>query len=170
MIDNYSEDLVLRKRLPHEIIIKWAFIVLGVLAVISFFIIPSAFFLLAEVIGIWAIAIFMISRSVVEFEYIFVAGELEIDRIIGRRKRKKIMKVDVKNILMMAPEDSKRLDEALEENKKYKYYDFSTRAKDTKKYCIVTSKDGKECIIIFEPSDKTVELMKSYGPRLVFSN
>ena len=46
MIDNYSEDLVLRKRLPHEIIIKWALIVLGVLAVISFFIIPAAFFLL----------------------------------------------------------------------------------------------------------------------------
>ncbi len=54
-----------------------------------------AFFILLYIAGI-VIAVGLIRNTAIEYEYIFVNGELTIDKIIAKAKRKRMLTVDVK--------------------------------------------------------------------------
>ncbi len=47
-------------------------------------------------IGGIAIAIYLIRNSFIEYEYLFVNGELTVDKIIAKSKRKRMINLDVK--------------------------------------------------------------------------
>lgn len=59
-----------------------------------------SFFILLYIAGI-AIAIGLVRNTSIEYEYIFVNGELTIDKIIAKAKRKRMLTVDVKTIEKM---------------------------------------------------------------------
>jgi hypothetical protein len=50
-----------------------------------------------------------------------------------------------------------------------KVRDFSSHTPDAKKYCIITSDEANRVKILFEPSEKMIELAKSKSPRKVIT-
>ena len=111
---------------------------------------------------IWGIAIYgtvILRRNYsIEYEYIFTNGQLDIDIIKGKSKRKSLLSIHTRNIEYMAPyncmnvADREVIDAIYDENRRGKYYaDFS--------------QDGTNYRLLFQPPEKILSNMKKYNPR-----
>ena len=119
-------------------------------------------------IGLGCFAGFVLfPRFNTEYEYIFCDGQIDFDRISGGESRKTIMKIDMDNVEVFAPETSHEMDKY--RNSDIKVRDFSSNIPDAKRYCIITSDEKNRVKIVFEPSEKMVELAKQKAPRKVFT-
>ncbi len=99
----------------------------------------------------------------VEYEYVFVDGQLDFDRITGKAKRKTLLRIDFEQVEIMAPAGSHALDT-------YTYMkllekDFSSGNKDSKPYVIVANVEEKKLKILFEPNEKMLSVIKQKSPR-----
>ncbi len=99
----------------------------------------------------------------VEYEYIFVDGQLDFDKIIGKAKRKTMLRIDFDQVEIMAPANSHALDT-------YTYVkllvkDFSSGNKDSKPYVIVANVEEKKLKILFEPNETMLSAIKQKSPR-----
>lgn len=108
---------------------------------------------------------FLYPRLSVEYEYVFVDGQLDFDRITANSKRKTVLRIDFEQVELMAPYDSPALDnyKHIQMEKK----DFSSLNKDSKPYAIISSSGSKKLIILFEPSEKMLNIIKQKNTRKV---
>ena len=119
-------------------------------------------------IGLGCLAGFYVfPRLNAEYEYIFCDGQIDFDRINGGESRKTVLRIDLDNIEIMAPEQSHESDRF--RNTEMKVRDFSSHDPEAKKYCINTSDDSNRTKILFEPSEKMVEMAKQKSPRKVYT-
>ena len=86
MNDAYSELLVKKEQTIKEKAIKVLVIALIVLAAVAGIFITPIALVVAVVLG--AAAYFLLPNLDLEFEYLYVNGELDIDRIASRAKRR----------------------------------------------------------------------------------
>lgn len=97
-MDNICEQLVTKTRTGADVA-KMIGIALGsvlLAAVCMFFAMASGFtVLILFSVGILAVGIWLLSGVNVEYEYIITNNEMDIDKIIGRRKRKRMITVDI---------------------------------------------------------------------------
>ncbi len=94
----------------------------------------------------------------VEYEYIFTNGQLDVDIIMGRERRKNMVSIHCRSIEYMAPyngsnmSERKIIDAIYDESRRGKYYaDFSY--------------NGEACRLLFQPPEKILNNMKKYNPR-----
>jgi hypothetical protein len=99
----------------------------------------------------------------VEFEYSLTNGELDIDKIINKSKRKRLMTVDTRNFEILAPKTQKYNNEF---NKKCDTVLDVSSQKNPAYFAIFNTKNGKTKLI-FEPTDKMLEAIRLYIPRKV---
>lgn len=111
----------------------------------------------------------MLPRFNAEFEYIFCDGQIDFDRINGGEKRKNVLKIDMDNIEILAPETSHQLD-SYRNVQGLKIKDFSSKDPEARKYCIFMAQGTEKTMIIFEPSEKMVDFAKQKAPRKVFKD
>lgn len=100
-----------------------------------------------------------------EYEYTFVKGELDIDKIMGKSRRKRCVVVDMETTEIVAPINSHALD-AFQGNK-CKEYDFSSRMPEAKLYVIYAKVKNEMARILFEPSERMINDMRNTAPRKV---
>lgn len=105
-------------------------------------------------------------RFNIEWEYIFVDGQIDFDTISGGENRKTRLRVDFEQVEVVAPLGS----HALDQYKHYKVRNYSSLKKDAKIY-VVVAKTGEAGLeqIYFEPSEKMISMMKEKSPRKVMS-
>ena len=108
---------------------------------------------------------FFYPRLNVEYEYVFVDGQLDFDKIMGKAKRKTMLRIDFEQVEIMAPYNSHALDSY--NNIQLEQKDFSSLSKDSKPYAIIVSKDNKKMKILFEPSEKMLAMIKQKSARKV---
>ena len=114
-----------------------------------------------------AAGFYLFPRLSAEYEYIYCDGQIDFDRINGGESRKHVLRVDLDNIEIVAPEQSHELDKY--RNSQLKVRDFSSHDPKAKKYCIITSDETNRVKILFEPSEKMIELAKQKSPRKVIT-
>ncbi len=114
-----------------------------------------------------AFVFFFYPRLSVEYEYVFVDGQLDFDRITGKAKRKTMLRIEFEQVEMMAPLNSPALDSFnhIQLEKK----DFSSLSKESKPYAIIASVDNKKMKILFEPSEKMIDIIKQKNARKVIT-
>ena len=93
MSDLYSEFLVKKESTAKDAIVKYGLIVLTVLAAGSGLFINPLLLVLAIALGV--ACYFVIPRTDLEYEYLFVNGEFDIDMVMAKSKRKKVMSVNL---------------------------------------------------------------------------
>ena len=101
MGDFYTEQLIKKKTDGKDIAIK---ILLIVLTVISFFIVFLLPLLILVPILFIVADVFLFRRMDVEYEYIYINGDLDIDKVMHKERRKHMLSVNVKDVEMLAPE------------------------------------------------------------------
>lgn len=97
-MDNICEQLVTKARNGTDMA-KMIGIAIGSVLLASVFmlfaIVLRLTFLILFAVGILALGIWLLSGVNIEYEYIITNNEMDIDKIIGRRKRKRMITVDI---------------------------------------------------------------------------
>lgn len=102
-------------------------------------------------------------RLLIEYEYTYTAGEMDFDKVIAGKKRARVISLNVRDIIQVAP-----LEDAS--------YHNASRTPDVKKYDLVLNagsiqhymlfnKNGRKSLVVFEPSSDFLAMMKTGLPR-----
>ena len=118
-------------------------------------------------VGLGVADYFIIPKTSLEYEYLFINGEFDIDVIMSQTKRKRVMSFSLKEADLCAPLKSHRMD-YYNGNEKMKVYDYSSGNEEHKRFAVIARKDNESCRIILEPDDNLVNLMKNSAPSKVF--
>ena len=150
MGDFYTEQLVKRQKASSTTLIKAILIILTVLSVVLIFMIP--FGIIGPVIMI-ALDVFLFRSMDVEYEYLFVNGSLDIDKIMAKSRRKNMFSMEM-------PE--------LRPYQGLKGTDYSSGMPGADTYELIVVNNGEKKKIIFEPNKAVCEGLKMLAPRKVF--
>lgn len=170
-MDIFLEYIVPRKKGPKEIAI-----IIGILLAALILAAIGTFLMLTPLSGISFIVVaaafygayYFITAQNIEYEYIVTNGELDVDKIIHRRKRKRIITVHSRTFDVVAPVGS--AEHRGEENANFtQVIDASSGFDDGSAYFAVFSKDGQRFKLIFEPTEKMLEAFRTFVPRNVYT-
>ena len=165
MGDLYSELLVKKDKTAKDSLLKYGLIVLTVLAVFAGLIITPLALIIAVALGI--ACYFVIPKTDVEYEYLFINGDFDIDMIMSKTKRKKVKSFKLSESDLAAPLDSHRMD-YYNGNQNMKVLDFSSGNPEHKRFGVITRLEGNLCKIILEPDEALAQAMKNSAPSKVF--
>ena len=164
MGETYAEAGVSRLPTAKTYLIKF---LLVFLTVASMFLTLTVSFALFTFVLVCIMAIsFIFPRLNVEYEYVYCDGQIDFDRISGKAKRKRLLRIDMEQVEIVAPETSHALD-SYRNNKSYTLKNFSSLKKDAKPYAIYSISGESRYKILFEPSEKMLECMRYKAPRKV---
>ena len=97
----------------------------------------------------------------IEYDYLCVNSEIEIDSVINQSKRKHIMTFSLENVKRVAPEGRSAL-LGYEGRNDIKVRDFTSADPSAKRYVLILEKDSKDMKIVLEPSEHMLEMIKRY--------
>lgn len=163
MGDMYREILVKKKTPLVNKLLKGFLTVMTVLCVIFGMMIPL---LLIGAIVFGLLLVFVAPRLDVEYEYLYVNGELDIDAIYSRQKRKKVGSYDVAEMEILAPAKSHALDSYLNKNGA-KVIDYTSGDENAKSYIMIFNQDKGQVIIKVELDDAIINDVRRMAPRKV---
>lgn len=161
MGDFYTEQLLKKKTVMTDVLIKIGMIAATVLSFFSIFIIPFA--ILIPVIFI-AADVYVFRMLDLEYEYLYFNGDLDIDKIMSKSSRKRVFEVNMKDVEIVAPVGS----DALRPFDNIRAKDYSSREAGRKLYKMVILTGGKKSAIIFEPNEAVLQGMQMISPRKVY--
>ncbi len=110
----------------------------------------------------------LLSARNVEYEYIVTNGDLDIDKIVSRRKRKRIFSANCKEFDVVAPVKSDSYNRSAQEIKKR--IDASSSIDSADAWFVSLNYKGEKTIVIFEPDERMLKNFKIYIPRKVLQN
>jgi len=164
--DVFVEHMIKQQTTVRQYCIRGAAIV-GVLVVsvltllILYTLLPLTVFL-----AVWgARAVFRATSY--EFEYIVTNGELDVDRIMGRRSRKRVLTVNCKDFEILAPVKP-------EYTEPYNTQPFARRINaagspksQARYFAVFKDRDGANTLLIFEPDERMLKAFRVYIPRKI---
>lgn len=161
MNDSYVELIVPRKGNILDVVIK----ALGVtVTLFLLFLGTMNSILLIAGLACGLLCYFFFPNLNIEFEYLYISKELQIDKIMSKQKRKTVANYQLEKMEVFAAEGSDTLSEY--KNRKMEQKDFSSGRKDVKRYHLIIN-DGEYKRIILEPNDKMIKAIKDQFPRKV---
>lgn len=157
-MDSFKEQLVTRKP-NNTVFIKRAVIFVCAL------LIAAALFLLLNFMSLILIALLffgaylLIKNFDVEYEYICTNGDLDIDKITAKSRRKRLVSVDLKSVTDFGQLNGKSL------NKEYSVIDAASGDSQDRSYYIAhkNAKYGM-CYVLITPDEAMLEVIKMYLP------
>ncbi|MCR4907703.1 MAG: DUF6106 family protein [Lachnospiraceae bacterium] len=162
MNDISLEYRVHRQKTGRETLIRYALILGAVLlAYLGFFIHPLFIIaLLAETVA----AVIILPRLDVEIEYLFVAGELSIDRIFSKSTRKNAVDFKLDSMEFFAPEKSSGLDPF--RTGSLQTADYTSLDPGADRYVMIIPWEGNRLWAVLEPGEKIAsEIISRYPSR-----
>lgn len=160
MSDIYTEQLLKKQSSSKDNRIKFILIVLTLGVVVMTLGNP-----------LWLLGIFImigvdvwVFRSLnVEYEYLYINGNLEIDKIMSKSRRKKVFEMEINDLEVMAL----RGEAELKMYQGLKAQDYSSGNTNSRQYEMIVIQNGEKKRIIFEPNDVIVDGMRMLAPRKV---
>lgn len=163
MNDSYVEWMVARKSKPTDILIKGVAIGLtAVLFLLGIVIIP----LFAAGIVAAVLCYFFLPNLSVEYEYLYVSKELQVDKIMSKTKRKTIANYTLDKMEIFAKEGVYQLDEF--KNRQMTTKDFTSGNKDAVRYVMIINDEKESVRVYLEPNDALINAVRNQFPRKVF--
>lgn len=163
MSESYVELLVKKKKTPKDSILKGLMIAGIVILVLIGLVIPLV---LIAAIALGVLAYFKMPGLDLEFEYLYVNGELDIDKIMSKVKRKRVGSFDISKAEMVAPVKSHELD-YYRQSKDLKVVDCSSGDDHANVYGMVVKDEKGMKLVLFEPNQEILDDMRRIAPRKV---
>lgn len=158
MNDAYYEQLVARKSRPTDMAIRILTIVLLVVIMVVTMGLLGFFGVVITVVLAFVVYYFVFPKLSVEYEYILLNHDMEIDAIYSKAKRKKLMTFDIQQAEIIAPKGSPRLNSSHPE----KTLDYSSGNSDSNPYAMIIPLEHKNTCIIIEPDSTMVKHIKGW--------
>jgi len=158
MGDIFKEQIVKRASTTRDVFIKVGLILATV--IVCMIALPTLatfgpFVALGAIFGAW----FAMSYLKVEYEYSFTAGELDIDAIYNRSRRKRLFSARVNDFEIMAHVDDKMHNSAFQGAQVQRDFSSGVTNKDT--YAFLLNYQNKRTKIIIEPNEVMLKAMAS---------
>lgn len=171
-MDSFMEYMIAEKQTAKTVFKKigiyFAALLLTAVSFIVMLMFPSVLIgFLPMVIAIIFYAAYRITTSFdVEYEYILTNGELDVDKITNKRRRKRLMTIHCKSFTAFARVGNKEF--LQEENAEFaRVIDASAKSSALEDYYAVFYKNGQKIKLVFNPTQKMIETFKIYAPRVV---
>jgi len=166
MNDVFVEQIVEQRQSLKTTVLKIliVFAALLISSVFLFFGVLRLFFPFVFAASVYGSFILVRSQNF-EFEYSFTNGDLDIDRIIGKRRRKRELSVSVRVFEIMAPmtEEFRR---EYESQTIGKTVDASSSPKsESRWFAKYRDESGTTVLLIFEPNERVIEAIRRFIPR-----
>lgn len=163
MNDLYREILVKRKTSIGKQLLKVAMIGLTVMAIV----VGIAFWpALIAGLALGIASYFIVPKFNVEYEYLYVNGDLDIDAIYSQQKRKRIAEYHMEEMEILAPANSHALD-SYRNKKEIKVKDFTSLDPNAKVYIMIINKDNAQEMVKLELDDTVIGDIRRIAPRKV---
>ena len=165
MNDGYEEILVKRQKTPKDTLLKG--LMIGVVAVLiagGIFLFNPIFLVLGMVLGLLAYYL-VLPNFDLEYEYLYVGGDIDIDKIMAKRKRKRIASYSKDNLEVMAPTGSDHLSDYLRDKK---VKDYTSGDPQVKTWTLVYGGEQAAEAVRLELTDEIAQDMRRFAPRKVF--
>lgn len=118
--------------------------------------------------GVWFGVYRICNSRSVEYEYTVVNNTLDIDKIMSKKTRKRLVSIDIKNATLMAKVDDTEVNGILfNPPRRVRIYDYSALNKNMDTYFVDCMADGERCIVLFQPTGKMVESLWKFNPKAV---
>ncbi|MCL2526852.1 MAG: DUF6106 family protein [Defluviitaleaceae bacterium] len=150
MGDVYKEQIVKRQQTSRDSL-KRAGLIMAVIFIsfIAFSMIPqfAPFVVTGAVFGAW----YLLSFLKVEYEYTFTSGELDIDAIYNRSRRKRVFSARVSDFEIMAHVDDKMHHGSFEGAQTFR--DYSSGVTSDNSYAFLINHENKRTKVVIEPNE-----------------
>ena len=168
-MDDFIEILIVKKKTFADAMLSTGLYTLALILSVA---ISAVFYLnkLGNLILIAIVALFYFAYRInsqrnIEFEYSLVNNDLDIDKIISQRKRKRVLSFKCSDIEVMAPVSSNECNSNFQKETAGNIINVTSGTRANFEYFAVIKKDNENIRLIFEPSHKMVEVMRKYNPR-----
>ena len=169
MQDVFIEYMVKQLRTPKQTLLKLLLIVGAIFfAIISLmfsgFLGPFAFFGPILAIAICYGAYYVISSMNVEFEYSITNGEMDVDKIIAQRRRRRLATIRWRDV-----ETFGKYNHAEHADKEHanKIFACDTPYSEDVWYCVTRVPQKGQIFIVFNANEKMIEAIKKYLPKQI---
>ena len=164
MNDALYEQLISRRPKAYDLPVR----ILVILVIVAVAILGMPFvgflsFVIAVVLAVIAYY-FIFPKLSVEYEYIILNHDLQIDAIYNKAKRKRLQSLDIQGAEIIAPKGSPRLNSYRPD----KTYDYTSGDPNGKAYAIMMPMDQKNVCICIEPDAQMIDHMSQWmGMKMV---
>lgn len=135
--------------------IPGVFVMLSFITGVRYLIVVAFFLLLFSIYGLW----WAITSLKVDYEYACLSSTLRIDKVIAKRRRKSIVKFDIKSVTNFFPYDDKEMGK----RKIGKVFRASAKEFSEENYVMIFRHEARgECALIFTPNEKMLEAIKPF--------
>ncbi len=167
--DFYEETAVKAKKSrtfwPTVIVIA-VVVVLSVAATVMFRFIPI---LTISICGVILLVQLFRNRDI-EYDYCFSTEEIEIGKVINKKRRRTAILFDFANIRFVAPKDSPRLDNEMERVPGMRFTDYTADEPKNPVYGFCLDLKGISTIILLEPTPEMMDHVRTMASNKVFED
>ena len=159
--DIFVEEMVVRKKTVLNYLLS-ALIVLAAVAliVLVWLVVPFVSTVLIIILGF--AAYLGLKFQYTEYEYSFTSGELDVDRIQAKRKRKRMLEINQRQIKVMAPYTAEYESET-RDSKVPEALDFGPSKNAAGRWFFIYEKgDGGYAFVVLQPSKQLREAFYKY--------
>lgn len=171
MLEGFYESIVKHEKTLKEHLVGLGFIVIGVLGAIAAYYVGIMMGLKYIGLGAAFFAAFFGFRAAVfhnwEYEYIVTDGTVDIDQIIAKQKRKRMVSFNSRECHIIAPVNRGT---RFNEYKSLPVSSFVARDDHPDNYFAVFERVGARTVVIFQPTEDMLEAFKRYNPRNVYTD
>jgi hypothetical protein len=162
-MDNFYEQL---ERASESTTYKLANSGTYIIGVIGLLMISTPLFIVGALLIVGAAALFFMKKNLyVEYEYNFTNGEIDVDKIFEMKSRKRAISFAVKDLELLAPENSDYVKDF--GNKPDKVITLYPKGTDKKVYVAMLTGGPERAQIRFIPNEEFLEYCRKYNPRAV---
>ncbi len=180
-MDIFIEELVKKRRESKDYVVLAALIlgglVISVALMMAILYATLVFGELAQIAGgigmlliaaAWYAVYLIFNSTSIEYEYIVVNNNLDIDKVMAKKRRKNVLELDIRDVSVMACIDDEE-NNAVYKNidKSVNVLDLSAKNPNLYTYFIDYTTDGNRQIVLFQPTSKMVEALWKFNPRAV---
>lgn len=175
MMDHFMEEVVVkRNRTFNDVLYLFSNVVMVLTALIAFMMISTLLrgfhiilLLIALANGAIAFLLFLYrDRLRTEYEYTFTNGDLDFAKVFNNQKRKTLGTMRVKNVDAFGPVNSEGFRKLINTPDLKRRNWFLNR--EANLHYFYYQKENVKNVIVFEPSDELVDMIKKYLPMGVY--
>ncbi len=160
-MDNFYEQLVTSEKSIIYSLVNILTYIFGALAILSF-----RYIIVAVILAVLAGVCFYFKRFLfVEYEYDFTNGEIDVDAIYEKQRRKRLLTFDARDIELLAEENSNYVKDF--SNKPQKEMNLYPKGSSAGIYTAMITGGAERLQLKFAPNERFLDLVFKYNPRAV---
>lgn len=177
-MDNFREEIIVRQsgRVFFSIMYILTVLFMIVFGIITFISLSPVFTMQFESMNLMSVITLILSGVITfllwrhkdtlrtEYEYTLTNGEMDFAKVMGNKRRKHLLTLQLKTVEQGGPVESDAYNR-LSSGPNVKKLDLTLNT-NTVQYFLYYARDGARNIIILEPSGEMVRLMRSYNKNL----